>query len=299
MNTCLNWGAGLFAVSEEQAREYQGNPRKRGTVVAGKHTQSHARIQQKPNTSGGGGILLLRDASHGGDTTPGVAVAEKDSAGQPTPPSRSNPPTVTASGQAKPHEADKAQGVDLCATTGRITLEPDTSLASDGKLTLSVTRRFEVRWGDGYWEVPAWGLRRRCTPGRDAAWHIVRAILDFQALSLTPRGLSDEDKLIFAVACEDLDYRQFCAGQSMPSYVEGRVLRGGENPRLLLNWEREWSPPAALVPRLHYVQEGDDFGGYFTFDADGNILDIANVRPIPPLDEKEIDAFLNRGISAP
>lgn len=154
------------------------------------------------------------------------------------------------------------------------------ALPVDGRVTLKVTQKFVIERQDDFWTVAAWGLQMPLREDKDAAWHLVRAFLDYQQRARTPEGLDAHSKSIFLNMCESLDVHKYCADVAEPTYHVGDYVECGKDKKIRLNWQNEIVVPPALHGRFRVLSSGEDFSGKFYFDEDGGLRDVRDVLPL-------------------
>jgi len=152
-------------------------------------------------------------------------------------------------------------------------------LGGDEKLHASAPLRFAYVDDAGTVEIVGWNLRVNLDEAKDLPRQIARRFLELFSKAGEGR-LDEQEEASFDRVCEQIDYRRFCAGRALPHYREAMVVRkspalirylGGANIRL----------EPGVASRLELVGEGEYFGGYFSLDREGRILDIRNIVLVP------------------
>ncbi|MEZ5329882.1 MAG: hypothetical protein R3F19_32955 [Verrucomicrobiales bacterium] len=148
-------------------------------------------------------------------------------------------------------------------------------LGGDQNLYASNPLRFAYVDNSGIVEILGWNLRVDLNEATDLPRQIARRFLQLFSQAQTG-NLSEQDEACFDQICGQIDYRRFCAERDLPRYMEALVVRkspglirylGGANIRIS-NEVRD---------KIGLVDEGEYFGGYFTLDREGHIIDIQNV----------------------
>ncbi len=160
-------------------------------------------------------------------------------------------------------------------------------LEGDRKLHASKPLRFayftDAENGTETVEIVGWNLEVDLGEASDLPRQIARRFL--QLFSDSQSGtLSEHDEACFGAVCAQIDYRRFCAERDLPRYTEACLVR--KTPPLIRHLG---SPNIRLAPevgaKIELVDEGEYFGGDFTLDREGNIIDIANVVLLPSPEE--------------